>query len=206
MKYGSLEWAQDLHSSLSDWLARYEAADDKGKAAADKLGITSYFSRLLDNLEKEIADGNYENETETDAEKLYYSAPAWFRANIGDSKKLGLLRLDGDFPADNVFKDSVTASQVVHPVTGELLSEHNIPLTKELLQKFKDAGIVKIDTAKTADLISDIDDDDNDAVYEDEDDKYADYDEDDYDDYNIDKIETTKINPNILGSVKDFGN
>lgn len=182
MKKGN-KYYQDIIDSAKTELDKWNNAPDDFKKMATEQGFNlgAWYTNMIKTCEQSM------DPDETDAEELYYNAPEDNRVNIGDSKKLSLLRLDGDFPADDVFKDSVTASRVVHPITAEILSEHNKPLTKELLQKFKDAGIVKIDTAKTADLTVDDDFDD------------------DY--YDADEVEeTTKINPNILGGIKDFGN
>ena len=67
MKYGSLEWAQDLLNSTKAELDKINAADDKGKAAAEGLGLTGYYTGLVKALEDEIAKGTYVTENEMPA-------------------------------------------------------------------------------------------------------------------------------------------
>lgn len=67
MKYGSLEWAQDLLNSTKSELDKINAADEKGKAAAEGLGLTNYYTGLVKALEDEIAKGNYIAEKEMPA-------------------------------------------------------------------------------------------------------------------------------------------
>jgi len=64
MKYGSLEWANDLLSHAKSELDRINAADEKGKAAAEGLGLTQYYTNLIKSLEDEISKGNYKSEND----------------------------------------------------------------------------------------------------------------------------------------------
>lgn len=62
MKYGSLEWANDLLNHAKSELDKINAADEKGKAAAEGLGLTQYYTNLIKSLEDEIGKGNYKPE------------------------------------------------------------------------------------------------------------------------------------------------
>lgn len=66
MKYGSLEWANDLLEHAKSELDKIATADEKGKAAAEGLGLTQYYTNLVKSLEDEISKGNYKSEDSSD--------------------------------------------------------------------------------------------------------------------------------------------
>lgn len=173
MKYGSLEWAQDLLDSTKAELDKINAADEKGKAAAEGLGLTSYYTGLVKALEDEIAKGTYVTENEMPAK------------DTSDDEDLEEVK------TNSLIEDEYTP---VDYATAVKLREKNIPVETKLytgewyntkpgtddLEIIRDYN-GKMRVKKT--VLKDIDGDGD-----------------------IDKIEATKISPNILGGVKDFGN
>lgn len=114
MKYGSLEWAQDLLKSVQENLENFKNAKEPLTSDETFQNMVKYFTNLAASLEDEIAKGNYVTEK--------------------------------DMPAKDISDDEDT---------------------DEIEET----------------IVTDIDGDGD-----------------------VDKVETTKINPNILGGVKEFGN
>jgi len=165
MKYGSLEWAQDLLNSTKAELDKINAADEKGKAAAEGLGLTNYYTGLVKALEDEIAKGNYVTEKEMPAK------------DTSDDEDIN--EEDEYAPVD--YATAVKLREKNIPVetklyTGEWYNTKPGTDDLEMIRDYNGEMRVK----KT--VLKDIDGDGD-----------------------VDKVETIKINPNILDGVKEFG-
>lgn len=173
MKYGSLEWAQDLLNSTKVELDKINAADEKGKAAAEGLGLTSYYTGLVKALEDEIAKGNYVTEKEMLAK------------DTSDDEDLETVTEDvlatyfdkGQFNKDLANADSYKFKKLYEAYDTYMSENYESP--KDIADMLRNAG-GEMRVKKTA--LKDIDGDGD-----------------------VDKVETIKINPNILGGVKEFG-
>lgn len=64
MKYGSLEWAQDLLDSTKENLENFKNAKEPLTSDDMFKNIVNYFTNLAASLEKDIADGQYVSEKE----------------------------------------------------------------------------------------------------------------------------------------------
>ena len=64
---GSKEWAEDLLQTCKQELSKIESSGEEGKAAAEKLGLIDFYKDKIAALEKELADGSYEEKSSTAA-------------------------------------------------------------------------------------------------------------------------------------------
>lgn len=185
MKYGSLEWAQDLLNSTKAELDKINAADEKGKAAAEGLGLTGYYTGLVKALEDEIAKGNYVTEKDMPAK------------DISDDEDLEEVKTNSLI--EDIYTEAKNQWNAMPLNTQDYLVRYpdkvddiisQLKVSKNVTKAMKDIFNDKLeDLAKqetiTKAIVTDVDVDG---------------------DGDVDKVETTKINPNILGGVKEFGN
>ena len=182
MKYGSLEWAQDLLASTKESLENFKNAKEPLTSDETFQNMVKFFTNLAASLEKDIADGQYVSEKEIPAKDISDDEDIdneEIEMSVFDYAPAGELRdyLSTVMGSGKHLYNELEATEKEY---YELLKEDPVAIKKLLRGNNTN---VSNDLGKNFKITAEDIDGDGD----------------------IDKVETTKINPNILGGVKEFG-